>query len=247
MVGYDKLAQFFFERRQNPTRFDYNRDIEVPAMIKLLGEVKGKVILDIGCGFGDHISRLSKKGAKKLTGFDASKKLIEFAKNQDIPNAEFYVGSINRKLKFRNGTFDIVFSSLAVHYVKNLNQLYSEASRVLKKGGTFAFSTGHPVFDLICQSPTGLIGFTISKGKRRIYGNYFDESPKDTRIGSLGVMKVYSYTFETLIKTGLTNGFELVDYVDAKPIPLSRRKNPETYKVTSTLPTFMLFKWKKKP
>jgi SAM-dependent methyltransferase len=246
MAGYDKLAQFFFERRRDTTRFDYNRDIEVPAMIRLLGDVKGKVILDVGCGFGDHISRLSKRGAKKLIGFDASKKLIEVARNRNISNAEFYVGSINRKLKFGNGTFDIVFSSLAFHHVKNLNQLYSEASRVLKKGGIFAFSTGHPVFDLVCQSPTGLIGFTDPKGKRRVCGKYFDESPKDTRMGSLGVMKAYSYTLETLIKTGLTNGFELADYVDAKPIPSSRRKNPETYKVTSTLPTFMLFKWKKK-
>jgi hypothetical protein len=49
-----------------------------------------------------------------------------------------------------------------------------------------------------------------------------------------------------LIKSGLNNGFELIDYVDAKPIPISKKYNSEKYKLNTTLPSFILFKWKKK-
>ena len=48
------------------------------------------------------------------------------------------------------------------------------------------------------------------------------------------------------LKLGLNNGFELMDYVDAKPIPSSKKYDLEKYKLTTTLPTFILFKWKKK-
>ena len=61
METYDKLAKYYFERRKNRNRFDYNRDIDVPALIKMIGNVKHKTILDIGCGFGDHAEKLSKQ------------------------------------------------------------------------------------------------------------------------------------------------------------------------------------------
>lgn len=67
MADYDKLAQHYLERRKDKSRFDYNRDIEVPALIKIIGDVKNKIILDMGCGFGDHAEKLSKQNFKKYT------------------------------------------------------------------------------------------------------------------------------------------------------------------------------------
>lgn len=246
MVNYDKIAKYYLERRRNKSRFDYNRDIEVPAMMKMIGDVKNKVILDMGCGFGDHAKRLSWKGAKEIIGFDLSTELVKFAKEQEIPNCGFEVGDMDKNLKYKSNYFDIVFSGLAIHYVKNLSQLFKEVKRVLKKKGIFVFSTGHPIFDLINQSPNFKIGVKRVGNKRIINGNYFDESLKTTHLGSMGKFKLYSYTFETFIKTGLNNGFELIDYMDAKPVPTSKRYDYEKYKLTMTLPTFILFKWKKK-
>tara|TARA_Y100000310_G_scaffold329906_1_gene400582 strand:+ start:3660 stop:4400 length:741 start_codon:yes stop_codon:yes gene_type:complete len=246
MECYDKVAKHYFERRSDKSRFDYNRDIEVPAMIKLIGDVKNKVVLDMGCGFGDHSRKLSQKGAKKIIGFDLSKELIRFANEQKIPNCEFEVGNLNQKLQYKSGYFDVVFAGLAIHYIKNLNQLFKEVKRVLKKNGIFVFSTGHPIFDLINQSPEFKIGVRLVGNKRIIDGNYFDESLKKTDLGGVGKVKLYSYTFETFIKSGLNNKFELIDYVDAKPVPSSKRYDYEKYKLATTLPTFILFKWRKK-
>ena len=152
MTDYDKIAKHFLERRADESRFDYNRDIEVPAMIKMIGNVKNKVILDMGCGFGDHSKKLSQKGVKEIIAFDLSKELIKFANEQNIPNCKFEIGNMDQELKYKNNYFDLVISSLALHYVKNVNQLFSEVNRVLKKDGIFVISTGHPIFDLLNES-----------------------------------------------------------------------------------------------
>jgi len=247
MAGYDHLAQHYLNRRKDKTRFDYNRDIEVPALIKIIGKVKNKTILDMGCGFGDHAQKLSKQKYKKLVGFDISKKLIQFANKQKSPNAVFYRGDMNKRLKHENSSFDVVYSSLAIHYIKKINELFQEVNRVLKKGGIFCFSTGHPIFNLINQTDEHMIGVKKQpNNKKIIWGNYFDESLKLNGLGSLGKVELYNFTYETLIKAGIDNGFELIDYKDAKPIKNSKKYDTEKYRLTTTLPTFILFKLKKK-
>ncbi len=246
MKTYDDLAKFYYKRRQDKKRFDFNRDIEVPAMIKMMGPVKDKTILDIGCGFGDHAKILSKKKPKKIIGFDISRELIKIAKNLNIKNAEFYVGDMNKKLKFEDSTFDVVFISLSIHYAKNIDKLFKEIKRVLKKGGTFVFSTGHPIFNLINQTENHLIGTKKTTGKRIIYGNYFDEKFKITKYGNTDKFIHRNFTYETLLKTGIKNGFELIDYKDAKPKSETKQIDKDKYKITTTLPTFILFKFKKK-
>ncbi len=247
MAEYDKLAQHYLERRKDKTRFDYNRDIEVPALIKIIGDVKNKVILDMGCGFGDHAQKLSKQNYKKLVGFDISKELVKFANQQKIPDSNFYVGDMSKKLKHEDSTFDIVYSSLAIHYIKDINKLFKEVNRVLKKKGIFCFSTGHPIFNLINQTKEHMIGVKKqSYRKRIIFGNYFDETPKPNDLGSLGKVELCNFTYETLIKAGINNGFELIDYKDAEPTKISKKYDSEKYRLTTTLPTFILFKFKKK-
>ena len=246
MKTYKDVAKVYFKRREDKKRFDFNRDIEVPAMIKMIGPVRSKSVLDVGCGFGDHARLLSKKNPKKIVGFDLSKEFVDLAKSLKIKNSEFYLGDMNKKFKFKDSSFDIVYSSLAIHYAKDIDKLFKEVRRILKKGGAFVFSTGHPIFNLINQSNNHLIGVRKTSGQRHIFGNYFDESLKLSDLGPMGKFVLRNFTFETLISAGLKNSFELVDYVDAKPISSSRKIDADKYRLTTTLPTFMLFKFKKK-
>lgn len=242
MADYDKVAEFYHEKRQDSSKFNYNRDIEVPAMIKMLGDVKGKTILEIGCGFGDHAEKL--KGFKKLVGLDLSAELIKLAQSRNVENTEFFVHDMDKKLPFPDSSFDVAFSSLAVHYSDDLNSLFREIFRVLRKDSIFCFSTGHPIFNLLNQEKE--ISFRKNKdGSFEISGDYFDESLKDNDLGGLGRVKLHSYTFETLIKTGLSSGFELVDYADAQPVKTAEKINAHKYRLTTTLPTFILFKFRK--
>ena len=64
--------------------------IEIPQLFQLIGDVKDKTILDLGCGAGGSAKKLIKLGAKKVLGIDISTKMIEVAqKENDSPNIDY--------------------------------------------------------------------------------------------------------------------------------------------------------------
>ena len=58
--------------------------IEIPQLFELIGDVKGKNILDIGCGAGGHDRKLIELGAKSILGIDISKKMLEEATGLEL-------------------------------------------------------------------------------------------------------------------------------------------------------------------
>lgn len=238
MSTYDNLAQFYVERRADITRFDYNRDIEVPGMLAAIGSVKNLSVLDEGCGFGDHLLRLARDKPKELVGLDSSRELIAFAQQQNVPRTRFFVHDLNDLLLFQDQYFDKVFASLTVFYIKNLEQLVAENHRVLKNGGQFAFSIFHPVLMLMNTSGKGIVGTRRdSKDELKIYGDYFNEGPRKADMGGLGELEIYPRTLQTYFEILRKAGFQIVSYHDLRPV-LKAKKYSEKYKLTTTLPTF---------
>ncbi len=136
---YSGLAEEYHKTRTKKSF--YNEMTEMPSMMKMLGNVKNKKILDWGCGSGIYIKKLKSKGAI-IKGFDISPEMVEIAKRNN-PNTEIKIGSgIN--IPF-NENFDIVFASLSLHYLKKLDKPIQEIARVLKPNGIFIFSTGNPI------------------------------------------------------------------------------------------------------
>ncbi|MCA9485413.1 MAG: class I SAM-dependent methyltransferase, partial [Nanoarchaeota archaeon] len=143
--SYNTMARFYHEYRT--TKFEggwfFNEYLEMPAMLKALGNVKDKKILDWGCGSGIYAKILSEKGAK-IKGFDISKEMLKIARESN-PRLDLRIGS-GLNIPF-DEKFDIVFSSLALNYLKDWDRAFKEISRVLKKGGYFLFSIGNPIID----------------------------------------------------------------------------------------------------
>ena len=85
MVRSDDLSEQWDEAAESWTDFvrkgkDFYRDeMNNPAFFKLVGNVKGKKILDLACGEGSNTRILARKGAE-VVGVDFSEKLIKFAK-----------------------------------------------------------------------------------------------------------------------------------------------------------------------
>ena len=86
MSQYDKFTKSYFKLRQDMFRKQQNK--EFPVVLGLLGNIKNKKLLDLGCGFGDYAKVYSGLGAK-ITGIDISGNMIEFAESQNIKNARF--------------------------------------------------------------------------------------------------------------------------------------------------------------
>ena len=137
--------------------------------LRLLGEVEGKNILEIGCGGGQNAITLAKWGAKSV-GLDISEEQIKLAKtlaSEQSVEVSFHVGNMENMTMFSDESFDIVLSSCAIGYSEDYGQTFHEAFRVLRKGGLFVFCVVHPIANR---------GRAVLYGKRKLWGlgYYFD-------------------------------------------------------------------------
>jgi len=114
--------------------------------VAYLGRMKGKSILEAGCGTGETLVRIAKK-AGKVTGIDISPKVLLIAKanfkKNKIPKEKYLlaIGDL-LNMKFKDNTFDITFNTGVVEHFdddKVNNRPVEEMIRVTKKRGTIVF------------------------------------------------------------------------------------------------------------
>lgn len=131
---------------------DYYRDgLNNPVAFRLIGDVKGKRVLDLACGEGYNTRILAAKGAK-VTGVDFSEQMIEAARQEEARVKQgicYYVLEATNLEKFSNRCFDLVTCFMSLQDVKDYGKAMSEVSRVLKSGGRFVFSIPHPCFETL--------------------------------------------------------------------------------------------------
>lgn len=124
--GYQKL-------RQNPSAA--NDLVEKPALFSLLPDVAGKAVVDLGCGYGENCREFSRRGAAHVVGIDISEKMLAVAAGENqLANVRFLRMSMN-DLTPLEGPFDLVVSSLAVHYIEDFDTLLRQIHRLLTPGG----------------------------------------------------------------------------------------------------------------
>jgi ubiquinone/menaquinone biosynthesis C-methylase UbiE len=146
--SWDAIAR----RYQRETRISTD-DVHYGALIpgerelKLLGDVKGCSILELGCGGGQNAIALAKWGAQSA-GLDLSEEQIRFARtlaDSEGVSVPFFNGSMEDLSLFPDGSQDIVLSSFALAYIENIDAVFSEVYRVLREGGVFVFADLHPL------------------------------------------------------------------------------------------------------
>ncbi len=114
--------------------------------LQLVGNVKDKKILDVGCGSGIFMIDFAKRGAYVI-GIDYSQKMIDIArkelKHYKIPSNQYKLVQANAtELPFKDQSFDFILTTGLTDYLtdKQDQQFLEEASRVLKKNGTLIVS-----------------------------------------------------------------------------------------------------------
>lgn len=142
------------------------------AQAGLLGDVSGRSVLEIGCGAAQCARWLGTRGARPV-GLDLSMRQLQHARRIDDTTGRrvpVVLGTAT-DLPFADATFDVVFSAFgALQFVLDAGRAVDEAARVLRPGGTFAFSVTHPVRWCLPDDPTrdGLV-VTSSYWDRRPY------------------------------------------------------------------------------
>lgn len=145
---YDAFAAAYQADNENNA---WNAYYERPAILSLAGDVAGLWVLDAGCGGGAHASALVDGGAI-LTGVDASVGLLGIAQRRLNGRARLLLADLNQPLPFLDGSFDLIISSLVMHYLPDWSRPLSEFRRVLSNGGRLVFSTHHPFMDHVFAS-----------------------------------------------------------------------------------------------
>lgn len=150
--------------------------------------VKGKDVLEIGCGTGYGSSILAEH-AKSVTAIDISEAAINIAKESYIKdNLRFAVGDAGNLSAFKDGSYDIVFSSQCIEHVIVYEKFVSEVSRILKKGGTFVVITPNAETYITGLNPFHHKEFTKSE-LNLLLARYFKEAEVYGIFGNEKVME----------------------------------------------------------
>ena len=138
----------------------------------LLGEVRGRDVLEIGCGAAQGARWLVSQGAV-VTAFDVSMGQLEKSRELDRTTGiavRRVVQADAQRLPFRDASFDVVMSAFgALPFVADSAGTMREIARVVRPGGRVAFSTTHPIRWAFPDDP-GPGGLTVHQ-------SYFDRTP----------------------------------------------------------------------
>jgi ubiquinone/menaquinone biosynthesis C-methylase UbiE len=146
--GWEALSTWYDEKQSDVGDL-WHRSLIDPVLINLVGDVKGKDVLDLGCGNG-YLSRKFAREAAKVRAIDSSPGMIERAINHDPGNKlgiKYSVTNANNLATFDAETFDVVFANMTLMDIEDAEGAIKETSRVLRSGGKFVASLSHPCFD----------------------------------------------------------------------------------------------------
>lgn len=180
----------------------------------LFPELKGKRVLDLGCGYGWHSAYAADHGAESVLGIDLSERMIAEAQKRNARENITYQVCDLETYAYPENAWDVVVSNLVLHYIADLSSIFCKVYRTLKPGGTFLFNIEHPVFtagvnqDWVCGEDGRILHWPVD--------NYYVEGKRETNFLGCQVEK-YHHTLQTIITDLLKAGFILEALEEARP------------------------------
>jgi ubiquinone/menaquinone biosynthesis C-methylase UbiE len=206
----------------------YNAYYDRPAVLGLLGDVRGQRVLDAGCGPGLYAEELIARGAEVMA-IDASRDMVELARNRLGDRVVVKQHDLATPLEWvKDEEFDAALMALVIHHVDRRDLALKEINRVLRPGGTLIVSTHHPTLDWL-----------------RLGGSYFDvEKVKEMWKTTFQV----SYWRQPLTATAdefAEAGFVIERLLEPRPAPEMKERYPDDFEKLLKQPAFIAFRLRK--
>jgi ubiquinone/menaquinone biosynthesis C-methylase UbiE len=196
---------------------------EWPALRALLPNLHGRAVLDLGCGYGWFCRWARQHGAARVVGVDVSERMLARAGATTNDPAVTYIRADMEQPSLSPASFDLAYSSLALHYVANLDGLLAAVHRSLLPGGSLIFSVEHPIY----TAPTNPHWAMDAAGhKTWPVDGYLDEGPRSTDWLTKGVIKQHRTT-ATYVNQLLRRGFALTHLEEWGPTNEQILADPE--------------------
>lgn len=211
----------------------YNAYLERPSLQAMLGDVNGCDVIDLGCGSGVYADYFIHRGVAKLTCIDYSSNMIEIVKRKFGDRVTAYAQNASIGLiKEASESADLIISPLMIHYLEDLSVLFNDVVRVLKNGGSFAFSTHHPFADFEC---------TLS-------GNYFERefiTEMWNTVGEPVEVTFYRRSLTEIMNAITDSGLVVTQLSEGKVAEEVKQISLEKYEYLSKNPNFIFIKCQK--
>lgn len=194
---------------------------EWPTLRGLLPPLEGLDVLDLGCGFGWFCRHAAEEGAGSVLGVDVSQRMLERARAEGGRIA--YARADLETYRPPEATFDLVFSSLAFHYLDRLEELLQRVAQALRPGGRLVCSVEHP---LLTAAPEP--GWLRDGHGREVWPvrGYLDQGRRVTNWLAPDVVKQHR-SVEGYVGGLLRAGFALTDLVEWAPSTGQVAANPD--------------------
>ncbi len=152
--SWDHVAEWY-DQLVGERGSDHHERVILPGTLRLLGDVRGRRLLDVACGQGILCRRLASLGAS-VSGTDASPRLIALAKSQKGERSiDYYVGDARRLGEVVPGTFEGVTCVMALMNIDPLGPVMEGVASKLVPGGVFVGVMLHPAFRAPGQTSWG--------------------------------------------------------------------------------------------
>jgi ubiquinone/menaquinone biosynthesis C-methylase UbiE len=220
---YDDPAFFDGYSRLNRSVHGLDGAPEWPALHAMLPDLRGLRVLDLGCGYGWFCRWAAQQGAAAVEGVDVSERMLERAQNMSPDASITWRRADLETLDLPEAEFDLVYSSLAFHYVVQLPELLRTIHRALVPGGKLVFSIEHPIY-MAPRAP----GFRTDETGHKSWplDSYQKEGPRVTNWLAPGVVKQHR-TVGTLVNTLIDSGFTLTRLIEWGPTQAQLDAMPE--------------------
>lgn len=248
---YNENASQYHKHVSDPTDSTFHAGYEKPAIRAQLPDLTGLEVISIGCGSGVDARWLADNGAKHVVGIDISTDLLGIARAEN-PDIEFFEMDMEQ-LDLPDASFDLAYSSLAIHYVDDWTVALKEALRILRPGGQYVFSCGHPIDSAMEYKTEGKYKYArlgrqldLETDERIIYGDYLAAETGGVKPVK-GIIKdvevvVYHRTFSKMLDEILASGFAIECVIEPQPT----KDAAEHYEQLTKIPTFMIWSLRKR-
>ncbi|WP_159716316.1 class I SAM-dependent methyltransferase [Geminicoccus flavidas] len=196
---------------------------EWPALRAMLPDLTGRRVVDLGCGFGRFARFARAGGAAAVLGIDLSRNMLAGAEALTNDPAIIYRHMDLERLDLPEAAFDLAFSSLALHYIVDLDRLAATVCRALVPGADLVLSIEHPIY-MASLRP----GWLAHPDGQRTWpvDHYGVEGERRTDWLAQGVVKQHRMLGTTL-NTLIRAGFTIRQVEEWRPSPEQLRVQPE--------------------
>ena len=196
---------------------------EWPALRAMLPELRGLDVVDLGCGFGWFCIWACEHGAARVLGLDVSENMLARARATTSNPAVRYARADLDHFNLPAASFGLAYSSLALHYVENLDRLLDTVHGALVPGGHLVFSVEHPIY----TAPTHPGWVTDAQGRKTWpVDSYLVEGPRRTDWLTNGVIK-WHRTIGNYLHALLRHGFAIAHVEEWGPDEAQIAARPE--------------------